>query len=661
MTKDLALQLFNEAHHLQSKGKIDHAEKLYLEGLKLDPRNFDALHFLGLIKFQKGEFRDAIENISHAALLSENNPHFLNNLGVAFHAIKDFKSALNCYSQAAEIQPSLVDAHFNKGNVLLDLGSPGDAFYAYLNAVNLSPNESRYWQNLSLTLPNLDCTHDTGLLADTLERMLKQPRGFDPKPVIALATGIIKTQPSMIELIYSPIVDFFECAQKISKLPLFLDILRSGTIADGELEGFLTRLRKSALLGLDGAKDKNDALNVLSALSTQCFIGEYVFFLSEEEASLIKDLEAKISKVKNLATIDNQMAVAVLSCYGPLYQYGWYKKINSPNNLDFFNEIIKIQINQVNTEKLLSKEIKALTPIHDAVSLKVKAQYEENPYPRWVSASYIADSKNLDLFAKELNPSLFYPETFSLNPSILIAGCGTGQHAIGAAARFNNCQVLAIDLSINSLSYALRKTKELGIQNIEYAQADILQLNKIGKQFDVIESGGVLHHMDDPMLGWKVLVDCLKPNGLMKIGLYSELARDSIVQARDLIMAKGFGNDEKSIRLVRQAILERLDGWGAIQELALLPDFYSMSNCRDLLFHVQEHRFSIPKLESCLHQLNLEFISFEFSSSYWMDEFKKIYGEGAQYSLDKWTQFELNFPKVFSGMYQFWVRKKSII
>ena len=33
-------------------------------------------------------------------------------------------------------------------------------------------------------------------------------------------------------------------------------------------------------------------------------------------------------------------------------------------------------------------------------------------------------------------------------PSILIAGCGTGQHSLGTASRFSNCHVTAVDLSL---------------------------------------------------------------------------------------------------------------------------------------------------------------------------------------------------------------------
>ena len=73
----------------------------------------------------------------------------------------------------------------------------------------------------------------------------------------------------------------------------------------------------------------------------------------------------------------------------------------------------------------------------------------------------------------------------------------------------------AVDLSLASLAYAQRKSNELSFTNIDYLQADILHLHQMGKEFDIIESAGVLHHMDEPMAGWRVLVDLLKPGGLM--------------------------------------------------------------------------------------------------------------------------------------------------
>src|SRR5262249_36098991 len=114
---------------------------------------------------------------------------------------------------------------------------------------------------------------------------------------------------------------------------------------------------------------------------------------------------------------------------------------------------------------------------------------------------------------------------------VLIAGCGTGAHAIETCRKIAGARVLAIDLSTRSLAYAIRKTRPLRLP-IEYAHADIMQLAGIGRTFDVIEASGVLHHLADPMAGWRILLSLLRPGGVMSIGLYSKLARADINAAR---------------------------------------------------------------------------------------------------------------------------------
>jgi tetratricopeptide (TPR) repeat protein len=89
-------------------------------------------------------------------------------------------------------------------------------------------------------------------------------------------------------------------------------------------------------------------------------------------------------------------------------------------------------------------------------------------------------------------------------------------------------------------------------------------------------------------------------------------------------------------------------------------DFYSTSGTRDLIFHVQEHQFTIPEISKILNDLDLEFLG--FANPYLNHFFKKKYlqsfpDDKKNLSLDNWNQFEINNPSVFVGMYQFWVRK----
>ena len=66
--------------------------------------------------------------------------------------------------------------------------------------------------------------------------------------------------------------------------------------------------------------------------------------------------------------------------------------------------------------------------------------------------------------------------------------CGTGKHIFDVAVQNPKARVLAIDISVASLAYAKRKVREERLVNIEFAQADILELGAIGRVFDHIEA-----------------------------------------------------------------------------------------------------------------------------------------------------------------------------
>jgi SAM-dependent methyltransferase len=245
------------------------------------------------------------------------------------------------------------------------------------------------------------------------------------------------------------------------------------------------------------------------------------------------------------------------------------------------------------------------------------------------------------------------PRALAERPRILIAGCGTGQHVISAAGRFPGASILALDLSLASLAYAKRKTLEAGLDQIEYRQADLLALGELNERFDLIECSGVLHHLQDPFAGWRILAALLKPGGLMRIGLYSEAGRRAIVRARELIAAEGFAPDAAGIRACRAAIRAR-ESDELLARIARNEDFYSMSGCRDLLFHVQEHRFALPQIESMIGRLGRRFLGFEFADGgETLQRFRARFSDPLR--LQDWHRFEQAFPDTFSRMYQFWL------
>ena len=87
-----------------------------------------------------------------------------------------------------------------------------------------------------------------------------------------------------------------------------------------------------------------------------------------------------------------------------------------------------------------------------------------------------------------------------------------------------------------------------------------------------------------------------------------------MVRARELIAAEGFKPDAEGIRACRAAIRARSDE-PLLASLARNEDFFSMSGCRDLLFHAHEVRFTLPQIASMIEALGLRFLGFEFPDS----------------------------------------------
>jgi SAM-dependent methyltransferase len=241
--------------------------------------------------------------------------------------------------------------------------------------------------------------------------------------------------------------------------------------------------------------------------------------------------------------------------------------------------------------------------------------------------------------------------------NILVAGCGTGLQPIRDARRFLHENITAIDLSMSSLAYAKRKATEMGLKNIDFMQADIMNLKDYNNQFDFIESFGVLHHLEDPLAGWKVLCSLLKKNGVMRLGLYSEYARKAIVATRRYIQQQGFTDNLEGIRLCRQAIFA-LAEHDPVRSVTDSPDFYSASECRDLIFHVNEHRLTLVQVADYIKQLNLEFLGFEFPDFHTIRKYQECYPEDKQaLNLELWDAYERTNPETFASQYVFWCKK----
>ena len=140
----------------------------------------------------------------------------------------------------------------------------------------------------------------------------------------------------------------------------------------------------------------------------------------------------------------------------------------------------------------------------------------------------------------------------------------------------------------------------------------------------------------------------------MLIGLYSEKARRHIIQIKNKINKLKLQSNYKNIIKFRKDLIENnSDQWNLIKSS---PDFYTVSGVRDLLFHAQEHRFTISKIKEYLDKLGLIFLGFE--DQLVKENFKDNYtNKDDLYNLNKWEEYENSNPRIFAGMYQFWCKK----
>ncbi len=431
--------------------------------------------------------------------------------------------------------------------------------------------------------------------------------------------------------------------------PLLRAILEGAPVRDVAFERLLTTLRAALLAQAAASAVHNDSVLACSCtVAQQCFINEYVFATTPAEDEQVDQLKTNLRDI-------SPMRLAALAMYLPLHALPDAQALLARTWPDDVNAVVTQQLREPMQERALRDSIPQLTAIEDATSQRVRQMYEENPYPRWVHGP-VDPTSTFDHYLRAMFPTAAF---ISLGKTgafdMLVAGCGTGQHPITVAEKFPSAHVLAIDLSLASLAYAKRKTPPALAGRIEYAQADILKLGTLDRCFDVIDASGVLHHMADPLTGWRTLLALLRPNGFMHLGFYSELGRRDVVAARAFIAERGYSTTPSEIRRARQDLLAT-----PLACVTRFNDFFATSECRDLLFHVQESRTSIPAIKTFLAERNLKFIGFEFTEPV-LRRYRALFAEQRWLltDLNHWHNFETKYPDTFSGMYQFWVQKAA--
>lgn len=135
---------------LQRNNQLEGAETLYRRILDIVPGHPDALHYLGLLQFQRGRPEAAVELIVRAVGKAPDYPDFHSNLGNIHIALGNLEAAADSYGRALEIDPQRADFHNNLGVLLRITGRLEEAEAAFLRATELDPRHFRAFNNLGM-------------------------------------------------------------------------------------------------------------------------------------------------------------------------------------------------------------------------------------------------------------------------------------------------------------------------------------------------------------------------------------------------------------------------------------------------------------------------------------------------------------------------------
>jgi tetratricopeptide (TPR) repeat protein len=693
------------AHHQR---RHEDAIVLIAKAIKLESDNAGYHYNLGTAHHALQRFEEAVVHYRRALELNRDYAAAYFNVAGALISLEKFDEAADAYRQAILRSPQVAEGHANLADVLVRLGKLDEAEAEYRHALAIKPNLPPALNNLSrllfekgnaagalvlsirsLTIAITDesksnfvdsaryCSR-AGQLLKPVERLLPmlaraiRERWLRPNDVMALGSQVLELDPAVGKSIAAAGATWPNRAIEtelfgsngiaaVAKNPLLLSLLESTPGSGRAMEKFVCAAR-ATILERASRPDAipEDILAFYASLAIQCFITEFVYSVTEKEHAQAEKARTDLTAALASGTDIVPILLVAAAAYFPLVTLPGAEKLLARKWPVAITRLVDRQVREPLKERELQASIPKLTPVEDRISLLVQDQYEENPYPRWIETTEAwGRPSQIDEYLRSLFPLAplrLLGKSGAIE--ILIAGAGTGRQAVEIARQFPEARILAVDLSGAALAYGKRKSEELRVKNIEYGQADIVELGRLSRRFDVIYASGVLHHLADPFAGWRVLLETLAPGGFMNIGLYSEKAREDIVAAQRFLAEKGYKPTADDIRRCREEF-ERLPADSPLRNVMLLADFYSMSDLRDLLFHVQEHRMALPQIEGFLADNHLQFLGFDQAPHILQRFRQKFPDDQAVTNLALWDRFEQENPSAFIGMYQFWVRKVS--
>ena len=648
-----------------AEGRLEAADASFRQGAEVEPNDPETQKNYGTWCQKRGRLDDAAMALERGLAAAPRDQVRQCLLGQVYGQLGQLERARDRFEQALTIFPDDVELHAHLGALLATRGQ-SDAALTHLARGFAHMARSREYQALFVEAvneaslesfgPELEPAFMTCLECDQVEaQRLSAPLGsylwlkYTQAAKVKAAGGGKGPTIQMDGVLVDPLL--IRLLEELVNVNLGLEVL-------------LVPLRRLLLFKMrDKAAQVPEIRRFVAAFAMQCHGNSYILQASDEEMAEVDRLGDSLEfRIGQETRVDPALEtdVALYALYRPIHGLEGFERLTALP-LEAWSAPIRplVQRALLNPaeEQSLKGTIEGFGSIDDAVSRAVRSQYEDNPYPRWISLPK-TERGSLQALVRAGGVDFTVPEGIDEGLTCLIAGSGTGRHPISIAMVLRHAEVMAIDLSLSSLAYAKRMADHYDLENLDFLHGDLLDVGALGRDFGLIESMGVLHHMEQPERGLERLLGVLKPEGLLHLGLYSAPARQAVRRARERIEELGLGTTPAAIRDFRRRIIvgEEPD----LQDMASMSDFFDLDSFRDLVFHVQEHQFTIPEIGALLARQGLEFLGFSGLKRSVQGAFAERFPQAeAVTDLEAWHAFETDNPVTFRGMYKFWCRRRA--
>lgn len=132
--------LLRTASSLGGSGKLAEAAALYRQVLQQEPRNFDALHALGVICYRSGRLIEAEHMMAQAVSVNPRVPEALFHHACVLMAAGRLEDAQDRFNRALLIRPDYSEARGNRVHALMRLGRHSEALAECDHLVRMRPD-----------------------------------------------------------------------------------------------------------------------------------------------------------------------------------------------------------------------------------------------------------------------------------------------------------------------------------------------------------------------------------------------------------------------------------------------------------------------------------------------------------------------------------------